>query len=226
MLKHIHIAVLGVAASTVMAGQTGLTVPASLLVAAKQSPVEFAMALAYTSTPSGLEIRETDDVMPSRPPAFDIDPKQRVPLAELVTTFNAQHRDYRAVVMRGGVTVVRPVKGTLPFLDEPSSLSQVVTITGVMAAARQVFAAVDPGLMGPILNSLGHKGEDLPVVLDGSGGRTVIDTLNQIVTQAPGRVWMVTTRQEQDAVQVISFGFIEANGRRRAQGLRGTLNDE
>ncbi len=213
------IVVLGVAATTAMAGQTGLTVPSSLLLAASRSPVEFMMALAYASIPAGLEIRESDDVVPSRPPAFAIDRKQTVSLDALVATFNAAHPDYHAVVMRG-VTVVRPINGTLSFLDEPSSLSQVVTVTGAMAAARRVFAAVNPGLTGPILNSMGHKGDDIPVVLDGSGGRTVIDTLNQIITQAPGRSWMVTTREEQDGVRVIDFGFIEADGSRRHMPMR------
>ncbi len=213
------IVVLGVAATTAMAGQTGLTVPSSLLLAASRSPVEFMMALAYASIPAGLEIRESDDVVPSRPPAFAIDRKQTVSLDGLVATFNAAHPDYHAVVMRG-VTVVRPINGTLSFLDEPSSLSQVVTVTGAMAAARRVFAAVNPGLTGPILNSMGHKGDDIPVVLDGSGGRTVIDTLNQIITQAPGRSWMVTTREEQDGVRVIDFGFIEADGSRRHMPMR------
>ena len=220
MLKHIPLmAFLGAAASSVIADQAGLTVPASLLAAAKQSPVEFAMALAYASVPSGLEIRESDDVMPSRLLEFHVDPKERLPVEDLITTFNAQHRDYRAVVMRG-VIVVRPVKGTLPFLDEPSPLSREVTVTGLMAAATRVFAAVDPSLTGPILDSMGRKSDEIPVRLDSRGGRTVIDTLNQIVSQAPGRTWVVTTRREHDAVKVVSFGLIEANGNRLSQGLR------
>lgn len=173
------------------------------------------MALANTSTPAGLEIRESEDVRPSRPPAFNVDRMQRVALDELIRIFNTHRNDYRAVVMRDGVTVIRPVDGTLPFLDEPSSLRQAVTITGVMAAATRLF-----GLTGPILNSLGQRGEDIPVVLNGSGGRTVIDMLNQIVAQAPGRAWMVTTRDEQGSVRATSFGFIEANGSRRTQPIR------
>jgi hypothetical protein len=218
MLKHMHIAALAVAAATTTAGQTGVTVPSSLLIAASQSPVDFAFALANASVPSGLEIRESDDGPPSHPPALDIDPKQRVPLDDLVRTFNAQHRDYRAVVMRGGVMAVRPTRRTLPFLDEPSPISQEV-VSGLMAAARRVFAAVSPGLTGPILNSIGGKGDDIPVALDGTRGRTVIDTLNQIVTQAPGHVWVVTTREERDGQRVISFGLIEAGGSRRTQPL-------
>ena len=93
-------------------------------------------------------------------------------------------------------------------------------VTGLMAAARRVFAALDPGLKGPVLNSKGHKGDDISVALDGRGGRTVMDTLNQIVTQAPGRVWVVTTREEPDGQRVISFGLIEAGRSRRTQGMR------
>jgi hypothetical protein len=220
MLKHIlHIAVLGAAASSVMAGQTGPTVPASLLVAASQSLVDFAYALANASILAGLEIKESDDGPPLGP-AFNIDPKQRVPLNDLVATFNAHRQEYRAVVMRGDVMVIRPVKGMVPFLDGPSPISQEVTVTGLMAAARRVFAALDPGLKGPVLNSMGHKGDDISVALDGGGGRTVMDTLNQIVTQAPGRVWVVTTREEPDGQRVISFGLIEAGRSRRTQGMR------
>jgi len=164
-------------------------------------------------------MKELDDGPPLRP-AVEIDPQQRVPLNDLVTTFDAQHRDYRAVVMRRGVIVVRPVKGRLSFLDEPSPISQTTTVTGLMAAVRRVFAALDPGLTGPVLNSIGPKCEDITVVLDGTGGRTEMDTLNQIVTQAPGRVWVVTTREEPDGVRVVSFGLMEAGRSRRTMGMR------
>lgn len=220
MLKHaLHIAVLGAAVSAVMAGQTGRTVPASMLAAAKQPLVDFAFALSNASIPAGLEIRDSDDGSPLHPP-FDIDPKQRVPLADLVKTFNAHHHEYRAVVMRGGVVVIRSVNGRLLFLDGPSPISNEVTVTGFMAAATRVFTALDPGLTGPILDSGGHKGDDIPVVLDGSGGRTVMDTLNQIVTQTPARVWVVTTRGDPGSVRVISFGLIQAGRSRRTQGMR------
>jgi hypothetical protein len=218
MLKHLHIVVLGLAAGSVMARQTGGTVPAPLLIAASQSLVDFAFALSNASIPSGLEIRESDDGPPLRPPV-DIDPKQRVPLDDLVTSFNAHQHEYRAVVMRGGVMVIRPVKRRLAFLDEPSPVLQKITVTGLMAAARRVFAALDPRLTGPVLNSGGSKDDDIPVALDGSGGRTVMDTLNQIVTQAPGHVWVVTTREKPDGVRVISFGLIGAGRSRRTQVL-------
>ena len=219
MLKHLQIVVMFLAASNVMVDQISVTVPSSLLVAASQPLVDFAFALADASIPAGLEIRESDDEPPLRP-AFNIDPKQRVPLNDLVTTFNVHRHDYRAVVMHGGVMVIRPVERKVPFLDGPSPISQEVTVTGLMAAARRVFAALDPRLTGPVLNSIGHKGDDIPVALDGSGGRTVMDTLNQILTQAPGRVWVVTTREEPDGLRVISFGLIEAGGSRRTQGMR------
>jgi hypothetical protein len=67
-------------------------------------------------------------------------------------------------------------------LDEPSAITAPTKITGVMTAAQRVFSQVNPALAGPALGSMyGHMhGEDLTVILDGSG-RTVIDTLNQIV---------------------------------------------
>ena len=88
-----------------------------------------------------------------------------------------------------------------------------------MAAARRVFLPMDPRLSGPALNSLGRPGDTIPLTLDGSGGRKVIDTLNQIVTQVPGRVWVVTTGKQDGAVRVTGFGFIGGDGSRRTQPL-------
>ena len=51
-------------------------------------------------------------------------------------------------------------------------------------------------------------------MLDGSGGKTVLDTLNQIAVQAPGHVWVVTTREERDGVKLTGFGYIHGDGSR------------
>lgn len=177
--------------------------PASLLVEAQRSPVDFAAALAKASVPAGLEIRESDDGPPSGEPLINVDPERRVPVSDVVKAFGAQHRDYRAVEMRGAV-VIRPIAGILPFLDEASTIRPSVTVIGVMAAARHVFDPLRPGLAtAVVLDSMG-KGEDVPVVLDGRGGRTVIDTLNQIVKQAPPRTWVVTTRKGGKDVRIVS----------------------
>lgn len=227
-----HIVSFGVVASGVlaasgfMAAQAGVTVPSAVLAAAEASPVEFVMALANASVPAGLEIRESEDVLPAswptvngrRPAWFNADRTNRIAATEVVTAFNGSRRDYRAV-LTGQVLVIRPIGGTLPFLDQPSAISGPTHVTGAMAAARRVFADLVPGLSGPVLNSLGHKGDDVPVVLDG-GSRKVIDTLNQIVLQAPPRTWVVTTRRQAEDVRVSSFGFIEADGSRRIQRVK------
>ena len=221
---------LGVAAigvltgSSFIAAQTGLTVPSAVRVAAEASPVEFAMALANAAVPAGLEIRESDNVMPAswptingrRPAWFNADRIDRIAMTELIDAFNASRRDYRAVLM-GQVLVIRPVDGTFAFLDQASAISSPTRVTGAMAAARRVFADLVP-MSGVAPNSIGHKGDDLPVVLDG-GGLRVIDTLNQIVLQAPPRTWVVTTRQDAHEVRVVSIGLIEADGSRRTLGL-------
>ena len=227
-----HIASLGIAASAVLAGsgflaaQARVTVPSAVLAAAEASPVEFVMALADAAVPAGLEIRESEDVLPAgwpslkgrKPAWFNADRTHRIAAAEVVAAFNGSRRDYRAVLM-GQVLVIRPIDGALPFLDQPSAISGPTHVTGAMAAARRVFADLVPGLSGPVLNSLGHKGDDVPVVLDG-GSRKVLDTLNQIVLQAPPRTWVLTTRQQAEDVRVISFGFIEADGSRRIQRVK------
>jgi hypothetical protein len=219
MLK--YMAVIGLCASFAVAPQVGDTAPSSLLIAAQRSPTDFATALANASVPSGLEIRESDDVPPSGRLTFKVDPERRVPASELVQTFNAQHRDYHAVMMRG-VLVIRPIRGALPFLDEPSTIYPPVAVIGAMAAARRVFSILDPGLSGVVLNSAGREGDKIPVLLDGSGGRTVIDTLNQIVKQTAPRTWVVTTRRQADDVRVVGFGFINAEGGRRTQPMSGS----
>ena len=82
MSKYIFVVALCV--SLEAAPQVRDTVPSSLSLAAQQSPVEFAMALANASVPSGLEIRESDDVPPSGRPASKVDSEQRVAASELV----------------------------------------------------------------------------------------------------------------------------------------------
>jgi hypothetical protein len=188
----------------VQVAQVGVTVPSSLLVAAQRSPVEFAMALANASVPAGLEIRESDDVPPDARPTSKVDREREVPVSEVVKAFEARRRDYRVVVMQG-VLVIRPIDGTLSFLDEASTIDPPVSVVGVMASVRRVLSPLDPRLSGVVLNSYGRKGEDVPVMLDGSGGRQVIDTLNQIVKQAPPRTWVVTTRRKETTCGLLAL---------------------
>jgi len=219
----------GVVASIVVAfagamlAQPGMTVPSAVLSAADGSPVEFAMALANSAVPAGLEVREADDRMPpnwptinGRPPAwFDADRTKRVSATDVVEAFNRERRDYQAVLM-GPVVVIRPVGERLAVIDQASPILGPTPVTGVMTAARRVFSDFVPGLTGPTLNSYGRKGEDLNITLDGSR-RTVVDTLNQIVLQAGPRAWVVTTRQEGQDIRLASFGFIDTEGNRRTQ---------
>jgi hypothetical protein len=191
-------------------------VPTSLLEAAQRRPADFAAALASASVAAGFELKEPDDGPPSGETMALGDSDRKVPLADVAKAFEARHPAYRASLLRG-VLVVRPAEDSLPFLDEPSTISPPATVKGVMAAARRVFLPMDRRLSGPALNSLGRPSDALQLTLDGRGGRKVIDTLNQIVTQAPGRAWIVTTRKVGNEVRLVGFGFIEANGTRRTQ---------
>ena len=229
---HWHLTALSVAASIIsfvsstdVMTQARVTVPAAVLAAAEASPVELVMALANASVPAGLEIREPDDLLPAgwptvngqRPAWFNANPTARIPASQMVNTFNRSQSDYRAVLI-GEVVIIRPVRGSAAFLDQPSTISGRTTVLGAMAGARRIFADLEPGLSGPVLNSFGRQGDDVPVVVDGRAS-TVIDTLNQIVLQASPRAWVVTTRQEPQDVRIISFGFIERDGSRRIQRL-------
>ena len=193
------------------------TVPSSLLAAARDQPIQFAMALTKASIPAGFEIRESDDGAPLGRPSGAGEGSAR--LSDVAKAFETYHRDYRAVVM-GSVLVVRPRKGAASVLDAPSAILERTKVTGIMAAARHIFSARWPALLGPTLNSFGRPGEDIDIVLDGRG-RRVIDTLNEIVMQAPNRAWVVTTRHEGEEVQISSFGFLDSGGHRSVHSVSG-----
>jgi hypothetical protein len=194
--------------SSVALGQPSQTVPASLLERAQRSPVEIVWLLADASIPSGIEFRESDDIYPG-PIDFNLDRNRTAADGELVRTFNDWHRDYHAVLM-DGVFVIRPADGTVRFLDERSMIDLPVTVTalptGGMGAERRLFSPLDPGLLGPTGGSSCRVDND-PILLDGSGGRNVIDLLNQIALQARA-TWYVTTRKHADDWQVAAFGMI------------------
>jgi hypothetical protein len=216
------------AISLVVASQAPSTVPEGLRNVAQSSPVEFVMALANAGIPVGLEIDESDDVLPpdwptrngKRPAWYHLDESQRVALSEIIAAFNSHHQTYRAAAM-GGVLVIRPVSGRSAFLDAPASVSGTATAKGTMAAARRLFVAIEPALAGPSLNSL-RSDDQGAIDVDGSGSPSVIQMLNRIVTQqaaGPWRAWVVITRKDGTSVKLVQFGFIGKDGSRRKQGL-------
>ena len=210
--------VVGVSATLLgMTQVAGVAVPAALIEAAQQSPVDFAAALAGASVPSGFEIKDADDGPPSELATAPVDPNRKVAMADVIRAFEDRHSGYRARMIRGTL-VVRPVEGALAFLDEPSTIYPPVKVTGIMEAARRIFLPLDARLAGAGLG-VGRPGDFVPVAIDGSGGRTVIDTLNQIVTQVSGRAWVVTTRKQGSDIRVSGFGFIEGDGSRRTHPL-------
>jgi hypothetical protein len=193
-------------------------VPASLIEDARRPPVEFVAALAAAGLPAGLEIRGADDRPPSAPPRAPTG-RDRVAIGDVLAAFNAARRDYAADLV-SDVIVVRPIAGRLAFLDTPAHIEGSLPVTGVMAAARQVFSAISPRLLGPVVGSGSLAGEDAAIVLETTGRTTILELLNQIVVQAPPRAWAVSTFEYEGAVRVASFGFVEATGGRRHQGIR------
>lgn len=221
MLK--YVVVFATAITGVAFAQVNVAVPSSLLVVARRSPWELAMLLANASVPSGLELRDIDDVPPLNRPDFNLARTPRVPASDLVRAFDSQHSDYRAILI-DGVFVIRPVDRPVRFLDEPSSLTSPIAVTGILTAARRIFSPLDPalsdgrGIMGSFINVPPEElGENLPITVD--GGRRVIDDLNQIVRQS-ARMWYVVTRRRPDNEwQIVRFGFIQTQGVTIDQGL-------
>jgi hypothetical protein len=183
---------------------------------AQRSPWEFAMLLANASVPSGLELLDIDDVRPLKRPDFSLDRTAKIPANDLVKAFNSQHSDYHATLM-DGVFVIRPVVRPVRFLDQPCALNSPIVVTGLLSAARRLFAPLDPslsnglGTTGSFVNAAPDElGENIPITVDGD--RRVIDNLNQIVRQSP-RTWYVVTKSRPDNERrIIRFGFIHSQG--------------
>ena len=185
-------------------------VPPYLLSAAERPPLEVTFLLANAGIPCGIEIRESDDVVPRPPADARRDLLQQVPASMVVEAFNASHREYRAALV-DGVFVIQPSAGRASFLDSPSVIVPRITIVGTMEALRRILSPLDTRLLSPhIGGGIGPeaaKGLTARFVLDGSGPRRVIDTLNQLVLQMPG-AWEVTTRQYGQEWKIAKFGFI------------------
>jgi hypothetical protein len=188
-----------------------------------QPPLEIAFLLADASVPCGIELREADDVYPELPSKPALDRSRRVPIEDFVRAFNSARRDYRASLTDATI-VIRPTTGILPFLDSPSAIAEPVTVTGTMDALRRVFSPLDSRLLGPTIGTgIGSevaKNLTRPFVLDGSGGRRVIDTLNQIARQVPG-AWQTTTRDVNGTPKMVAFGFIYTDRSRSMNSMEG-----
>lgn len=218
-----YLAAIPLVFATVMIG-AGRQVPAYLVSLADRPPLEFAFLLASASIPSGIEVRQPDDTYPG-PPRAGTQPSERtVSAEELMQAFNAAHEDYRAVLM-DGVFVIRPVRGRSAFLDVPSSIDPPTTVAGTMEAERRIFSPLDPRLLGPAIGGgIGReaaRGLSTHFILDGTAGRRVIDTLNQIVLQMPG-AWQVTTGLRGKEPTVVEFGLIYADRSRSMHPLSKT----
>jgi hypothetical protein len=190
------------------------TAPSQLQLAAGSHPLVFAMMLAHASVPAGVELRASD-AKPRGRPDFGFRTEPAITTAALADAFNVTHIDYRAT-LSDGVLVIRPTGPTAPFLDRPSGIGR-VEVTGVMEAARQLFAGLDPRLAAPggrissgINLDPSQSGDDVRLVLDGTG-RTVIDVLNQIARQS-GKVWFVEDSDDPKQPNVVRFGFLHPGG--------------
>lgn len=185
------------------------SVPSYLVTAAARSPLDVAVVLAQESIPTGIELRESDNVYPAPFPQSERDRTAMVPLSDVARAFNEHHREYQASVT-DGVFVIRLADSTPRFLDEQSTIRTPVLLTGVMDAERAVFAPLDPTLRGPAIGGgLGQRaaqGLGARITLGGSA-KSVADTLNDIVRQVPG-AWQVTTFKVGAEWRISEFGFI------------------
>ena len=117
--------VFAVAIGVLREAQGKMEAPESLLAAASADPTTFVSILTHVGIPAGLEIRQsTYDQYANRSRQWDPEQwtaarlAQRgvVPLAQIVTTFNQRHTEYKAAIL-SGVLVIRPVDRRVAYLD-------------------------------------------------------------------------------------------------------------
>ena len=190
--------------------QGAATVPDYLIAATRRPFAEFLLLVANASIRAGLEVKEPDNLPVRRPPRPPTGEIMHVPREQLVTTLNARWPGYHASWV-GDVLLIRPLMGRIEFLDSPSPIQAPTTIVGLSQTLRTIFSPIKPGLLNPSTGSLtgneAAKAFTERFVLDGSNGRTVIDTLNQVTLQHQG-AWWVTTRLTDGKWQPAEIGFV------------------
>lgn len=187
------------------------TVPAYLVAATERPFGEFLLLVANASIRAGVEVKEADNPPVSRPPRPPTGEIKQIPREQLVTAFNTRRPGYHAAWV-GEVLVIRPVSGRMDFLDSPSQIQAPITILSLTAALRTIFSPIrqrppNGVAVGSLLGNEAAKAFTERFTLDGSNGRTVIDTLNQVTLQHPG-AWWVTTRLTEDKWQPTEIGFV------------------
>lgn len=188
------------------------TVPRFLLDALDWPVIEFARLLASSSVPAGVELHQ-DDALTRPPRRMTGDTTDRIPMTDLVERFNRAQADYVAAAVDDAF-VIRPEEGRVRFLNSPSYLTPGANVMGLMMAIRTILSPLDirprGGIVGSVMGNEAAKGRTKEFVLVG-GGRSVIDTLNQLATQMPG-AWTMTTRRENGEWEIVQYGFFYTDG--------------
>lgn len=206
MLAVIAAALWGVSATR----QAADTVPEYLVAATERPLADFLVLVANASIRAGLEVKEADNA----PRGAVVPPKgerTQIPRDQLVDAFNARRPGYHAAWI-GDVLLIRPVLGRMEFLDSPSPIQAPTTIVSLTQALRTIFSPIKPRppnsvAVGSVMGNEAGKALTERFTLDGSNGRNVIDTLNQVTLQHPG-AWWVTTRLIEDRWQPTELGFV------------------
>jgi hypothetical protein len=203
------------------ASQSAGRVPASLLLSASADPFTVASLLVNAETPTGLEIRQVDR-LPLRVRIEPPDWGTSVSLDQFIQSFNAAREDYVAELTNGTVAI-RPRARRVQYLDARSNLTE-MKLVGISRAIRTVFSPLtgDPAAGGIIGSDIASSslsvsmedflGEARPIQINGVGKNNV-DVLNEIVTQAPGQGWIVTTMEDAARQpQIFRYGVIRRVG--------------
>ena len=206
---------LGLIGTVAFARPQSVGAPRHLLAAAGDPLFDFTLLAANAHVPVGVELHENDDPQPFRHTASPRDQTvavETVPLDDVIGAFNRAHRDYQAK-LADGVIVIRPSVGRTAFLDQPSHIGSVISLTGVSSALRTIMSPLDSNLLGRAVGSVTGRGAlaDLTaqLTLDGSPGRTVMSTLNQVAKQRQAG-WYLVTRYQTGVWTVVRFGSLDS----------------
>jgi hypothetical protein len=113
----------------------------------------------------------------------------------------------------------------LKVLTEPSAIRRPTQVSGVMKAVKQViYSQLNPAELNSVtVSGLGLSGRDVDITIDGSGGRTVLDTLNQIALQGTGYAWMLWTETDGAKSHLVRLGVLARKGDRHFTDYAGPI---
>jgi len=141
-----------------------------------------------------------------------LESRPTVSATELVDRINGGRSGYRSAMI-GGALIIRPPDHRAAYLDAPTPLGAVRAV-GLLPVLRTLFQPLESRLTnGGVVASIIHGPDEtgqLTFDLD-LKGRTTVEALALVATQARAHPWIVRTSGD-ESVRVSWVGYFLANG--------------